>query len=242
MKKALILVAAALVSIPLSAIAEPHPSLSNSLSGSTPLRFFQSPSSSFSRFNRGYQTNQNRFGLRGRNFNKGLNNRSHPRFNRSNRSSVSGRFNNSGGGFIQFPGQSSNFGRRFSNYPPPSLTISRKQLQFQRFLEERAQRKREILGKKESTLDLNRDILYGPLGSRTRPGFGARLNTPFSFRASPTDKQTISEKQQLDISKAKLKKPKPQGWNPRRLKKTNPTRGVISSIPMTSRQKARLNF
>lgn len=242
MKKVLILITVTLVSLPLPALGGPHPSLSNSLSGSAPLRFFQAPSSGASRYNRRFPTNQNRFGLRSRNFYRGFNNRIHPRFNQSNRFSFSGQSNNFGGGFIQLPGPSSNFGRRFSNIPAPRLSISRKQLQFQRFLEERAQRKREILGKKESTLDLNRDILYGPLGKPTRRGFGTGINTPFSFRASPEDKQAITDKQRLNLSNAELKNPRPQRWNPRQLKKTNPTRGVISSVPMTSRQKARLNF
>ncbi len=190
-------------------------------------------------FNRGFNLN-NRFLSSGRfnSFNRG--------FNLNNRFSYSRGFNTLDGGFIQFPGTGITFGGGYSPYSQPSLTISRKQLLFQRYLGDRGQRKRGISGKRNRALDLNGNFLYGQNSNSRRRGFGSRTNTPYSLNSTQSENKNpaLSQTLPLNNSKTLSKKSrfKPQRWNPRRLKKTNPTRGVISSIPMTNRQKARLNF
>lgn len=253
MKKVVALIVVSLLILPVTAASTPHFSI--------PKKYFKQPTAGLftprpsgiaqgnyrqqTRFRTGHQRGHSKkFGSqrgrfqRFRSRGQGFNNQFNRGFNRNNRFSGSGRFNNFdrgfnrnsrfsgarrfnsfGGGFIPFPGYGFTLGGRVSTNSQPSLTISNKQLQLQRQLGVRAQNNRN---------------------------FGNRFKNTYGFESILTKnkKPGISSEPPVNISKTTSNRSKTslQRWNPRKLKKTNPTRGVISSIPMTNRQKARLNF
>ncbi len=152
-------------------------------------------------------------------------------------------------GYTNWPGNVTPYGggsSYYGGYNQPPLTLSREQLFFQRYLNERAQSKREILGTKDSTLELNRDLFGGNLlNPGTRGATGGTYGTPFalpSVQTSPTSSATqntgtLSLRPDYPTAPRKARTPLR-----RQLKKTNPMRGVISPVPLTRQQKARINF
>lgn len=134
-------------------------------------------------------------------------------------------------GFNQFPGGSGVFTGpgNFGTFVPPTLTLSRQQLFNQRYLQERAQSLRNILGSKDSTQQLNSDLFGGNLVSPDRRGAsGGSFTTPFVMPATPDATATAATNTRTPLR--------------RQLKKTNPVRGVISPVPLTKQQKARIDF
>ncbi len=255
MKKWLVILSVSLMALPMTAFAGPRFVNSTPYFKKAPAPLFGARSPVFkqsnpraqARFRAGNRSGRfQRFGNRGRGFNRGFNTRFNQGFNQRQGFPSQRRFNNPGGGFIQLPGSATTFNRGFRNFNQPGLTLTRKQLFFQRYLRERAESKRRITGSKDSTLDLNRDILGGPLAVPNRGAFGGDVNIPFSFQSAPqaNGNNGIQNTQPAEFKAGKSKsiKNKRRQWNPRRLKKANPSRGVISSIPITPRQKARLNF
>lgn len=252
-KNLFVILSVSLMALPMTAFAGPRFANSTPYFAKAPAPLFGARSPVFkqsnpraqARFRSGSRSGRfQRFGNRGRGFNRGFNSRFNRGFNQPGRFSYAPQFNSPGGGFIQFPGRGTRFNRGFGNFNQPGLTLTRKQLFFQRYLQERAQSKRRITGSKDSTLDLNRDILGGPLAVPNRGAFGGDVNIPFSFQSAPqtNDNNEIKNTQPAEFKTGQSKSSKRRQWNPRRLKKANPNRGVISAIPITPRQKARLNF
>ncbi len=253
MKKVVIILVASLLTLPVSAASTPRFSNSKNYFKQPSAGLFTPRASGISqanqrrqtRFRAGHQRSLSKrfgsqrgrfqkFGSRGRGFNNqfnrgySLNNRfsgagrfnSFNRgFNRGSRFSGAGRFNSFNKGFVPFPGTGFTLGGRYSVNTQPSLRITNKQLLLQRQLGVKTQNNRNI---------------------------GRGFKNSYGFQSTQTENQglEISKAPSANISKTTSKKSKTsrQRWNPRKLKKTNPTRGVISSIPVTNRQKARLNF
>ena len=168
----------------------------------------------------------------------------------------SGQFNQRGGlrrGVTRYPGGTGIYGGTgyYGTYGQPPLTLTRDQLFFQRYLNERAQSKREILGTKDSTLELNRDLFGGNLlNPNTRGATGGTFATPFALPSVQTGTLSSATATASPATAAAVASPsgsrtaqqKPRTPLRRQLRKTDPVRGVVSPIPLTQQQKARIDF
>lgn len=212
--------------------------------------------SSFGTFGNGGFRGNFRLGTRQKNFRTGKGLR------RGSRASYrqSGKFNRRGGLRrditrypARYPGGTGIYGGTgyYGIYGQPPLTLTRDQLFNQRYLEERAQSKREILGTKDSTLELNRDLFGGNLlNPNTRGATGGTFATPFALPSVQTGTLSSATATASPATAAAVAPPsgsrtaqqKPRTPLRRQLRKTDPVRGVVSPIPLTQQQKARIDF